>query len=223
MSLSPVSPRAVTPNFYAEINPPAALFRVTGKEYALSIEDRMIQISENGSLVAVLLCYSPEKVRFDRLSYVYNNRFYFCLAGNRDKDLYVFNSETECIDCLQEGLKDPHFFEDRLVEFGSGCNEKDLSQDAYEGEIRILDLSSHKMMQHSLPPNQSGWICSIDRMNKTIVVNSAFSNQSLEISLLSTEESYLGPLSDNDGPPSPILNNSDSESTEQSIYTNFYH
>lgn len=161
---------------------PEITFSIPGfrPDYAIYLDEKgTIQIvdSSQGSLIAKLDTY--EKY-FDQHWHVDSGKFYFIMRSRtylKSKYLYKFDPQAKCIEHMLGPLKEPHFVKNRLVDFGTGCNEPDdhpSRQKNADGVITIYDLNQpigeRDVKKHILTNGEGGWNCKLSKKTETIIV-----------------------------------------------------
>ncbi len=182
---------------------PDVIFKIGEQAYAFCVRDRRhFEVTEQaqGSLVARV---SIDEVKRDgNRDYFYAHRchvigslFYFVVRNNeyRNRDVWSFDLTTGKFDCVLSPAQDPHFWNRRLVEFGSNCNESDHCPGA-AGVITIYDLMLPKDQKKVgicfLEGGQGNWNCEIDRHSGVIVISNPATGIHDTLDILNIEKTF---------------------------------
>ncbi len=160
--------------------PPGIFFTIRDTKYMMRLKERKIEIVDPHREV---IASTSQKGDYHKgRSTTLGDAHYFIFESKRSERcnyVYSFNQTTHKLTCILSPLQDPHFVGDRVVEFGSGCNEEPpygptfgAAYGGIKAAIRIFDLTlpqGHKEVKHHVIESPAGpWKCWIDPQEKMI-------------------------------------------------------
>lgn len=152
------------------------------QNYSISVDKGIINIAEKVTSLLVAAWQTQKEGDQHRSdtenpSHVYRGIYYFVLSSTkyRAKHVYSFDPGNKSIKYLIASLRSPQFFENLLVEFGTGFARPGLQEVFYDGRgiIMIYDLTpaqgAREVRKHILNADaRIGWDGSIDEKSQEI-------------------------------------------------------
>jgi hypothetical protein len=152
------------------------------QKYSLAVNEGIISIADRVTRVQIVAFKTKSEEQqyrgdFDS-AHMHQGILYFVLSSERYKTakyVYSFDPDKKLIECIIAPLRNPHFFENLLVEFGSGFNTPGPQAYTFNGRgiLTIYDLTQargqREVKKHILEGGSSGgWDGSIDKKRREV-------------------------------------------------------
>jgi len=148
------------------------------RRYSLHVDQGIIQIVDRTSnlVIARLTTPTEKQCKSYYAPHFYEGNYYFVLTSERYpvKYVYSFNLQDTSIKCIFSPSHHPHFFESRLIEFGTGFNTPGPQRSFRSGQgvIKVYDLTQRplKEVNHIVIEGGGGygWDGEIDKEEREI-------------------------------------------------------
>lgn len=164
-------------------------------KYSVDVDEGIISVTDRTTkLVQAKLTTKHDQCIDDGIpDHFYNRVFYFVLKSDQyvnAKYVYSFDLDKNSIKCILAPLRNPHFMEKYLVNFGSGFTTPGPQKYNYDGRgvITVYDLTRQEKKEVNKifvsDGGSGGWDGDIDQENKLITAFDHVKGTSLEFPFL---------------------------------------
>lgn len=154
------------------------------KKYSIKIDQGIVQVVEDSTNYVLAKLAAPveeKEVKTYYITHFHEGNYYFTLESVQYKCKYVyrFALQTKSLECIYARSNNPHFFESRFIEFGSGFNapgnqEDNLLLRSGNGVIKVYDITKERLELKNKFQVQNGggrgWDGEIDEKSREISV-----------------------------------------------------